>query len=153
MINYYIRITNDEAPAPLYVERGAGFSGVLLTADINAARRYSTREEAEKIAALARKQRDKESGGESSAVEIIEEGAQEQPGEWSDRFEFRQCSTGARSVLQMRKAPEGIKTRYITINGSVSEERGKSDMDDAVIAWTDSLRAWLIHKIHEGDKR
>ena len=144
MINYYIRVINDEVPAPLYVERGAGFSGVLLTDDINAARRYSTREEAEKIAALARKQ--------SSTVEIIEEGTREQPGEWSDRFEFRQCSTGARSVLQMRKTPEGIKTRYITIGGSVSEERGKPGMDDAVIAWTDALRAWLIQKIHEGDK-
>ena len=75
MSKYYVQLVNDEFPAPLYVERGLGFGGVKLTGSIKEARRYDTEQEAEKIAALARAQKDKERGGECTTVEIVREGA------------------------------------------------------------------------------
>ena len=47
-MTYYIRLVNDELPAPLYVERGLGFGGVKLTGSLKDARRYPTEAEAEK---------------------------------------------------------------------------------------------------------
>ena len=73
MIKYYIKITHPERSAPVYVERGLGIAGVRLTESLDRARRYDTRAEAEKFAAIAEKQKAKETGGELSTVEIVED--------------------------------------------------------------------------------
>lgn len=139
-MTYYIRLVNDELPAPLYVERGLGFGGVKLTGSLKDARRYSTEAEAEKIAALARQQKDKERGGESTTVEIVAEG-------WDIRARFDIPSSGAESRFEMRKSPEGIKSRYVSMNGTVSQEYGADKMQQAVSDWTNSVGAWFAAKV------
>ena len=145
-MTYYIRLVNDELPAPLYVERGLGFGGVKLTGSLKDARRYPTEAEAEKIAALARQQKDKEPGGESTTIEIVEEGAGD-PGAWDIRARFDIPSSGAESRFEMRKSPEGIKSRYVSMNGSVSQEYGADKMQQAVSDWTNSVGAWFAAKV------
>lgn len=139
-MTYYIRLVNDELPAPLYVERGLGFGGVKLTGSLKDARRYPTEAEAEKIAALARQQKDKERGGESTTVEIVAEG-------WDIRARFDIPSSGAESRFEMRKSPEGIKSRYVSMNGTVSQEYGADMMQQAVSDWTNSVGAWFAAKV------
>lgn len=145
-MTYYIRIVNDELPAPLYVERGLGFGGVKLTGSLKEARRYPTEAEAEKIAALARQQKNKERGGESTTVEIVAEGA-ESVGGWDIRARFDIPSSGAESRFEMRKSPEGIKSRYVSMNGTVSQEYGADKMQQAVSDWTNSVGAWFAAKV------
>lgn len=145
-MTYYIRLVNDELPAPLYVERGLGFGGVKLTGSLKDARRYPTEAEAEKIAALARQQKDKERGGESTTVEIVAEGA-ESVGGWDIRARFDIPSSGAESRFEMRKSPEGIKSRYVSMNGTVSQEYGADKMQQAVSDWTNSVGAWFAAKV------
>ena len=145
-MTYYIRLVNDELPAPLYVERGLGFGGVKLTGSLKDARRYPTEAEAEKIAALARQQKDKERGGESTTVEIVSEGA-----ETSDGFELRARfevpASGAESRFEMRKTSEGIRSRYVEFSGTVSKEYGADQMRQAAADWTNSVGAWFASKI------
>ena len=150
-MKYYVRLVNDELPAPLYVERGLGFGGVKLTDSLGSARRYDTREEAEKIAALARTQKDKERGGESTSVEIVSEGA-----EMSDGFELRARfevpASGAESRFEMKKTPSGIKCRYVAVSGSVSREYEVGEMSRAVSDWTSSVGAWFAAKTGKAGK-
>lgn len=147
MPKYYIQLTNDELPAPLYVKYGKGFSGVEVTGSLKDAKRYDTEGEAEKIAAIARAQKDKERGGEMTTVEVIaEEGGADADG-WETRFRFEQCSTGAESAFEMCKSPGGILSRYTTISGNISEEFTREQMKTAARAWTDSIYAWICDKI------
>ena len=150
-MTYYIRLVNDELPAPLYVERGLGFGGVKLTGSLKEARRYPTEAEAEKIAAFARQQKDKERGGESTTVEIVSEGA-----ETSDGFELRARfevpASGAESRFEMKKTPAGIKCRYVAVSGSVSREYEAGEMSRAVSDWTNSVGAWFASKIGKAGK-
>lgn len=150
-MTYYIRLVNDELPAPLYVERGLGFGGVKLTGSLKDARRYPTEAEAEKIAANARQQKDKERGGESTTVEIVSEGA-----ETSDGFELRARfevpASGAESRFEMKKTPAGIKCRYIAVSGSVSREYEAGEMSRAVSDWTNSVGAWFAAKTGKAGK-
>lgn len=150
-MTYYIRLVNDELPAPLYVERGLGFGGVKLTDSLGSARRYDSREEAEKIAAIARQQKDKERGGESTTVEIVAEGA-ESVGGWDIRARFDIPSSGAESRFEMKKTPAGIKCRYIAVSGSVSREYEAGEMSRAVSDWTSSVGAWFAAKTGKAGK-
>lgn len=150
-MKFYIRLVNDELPGPIYVERGLGFGGVKLTDSLRNARRYDSREEAEKIAALARQQKDKERGGESTTVEIVTEGA-----ETSDGFELRARfevpASGAESRFEMKKTPAGIKCRYVAVSGSVSREYEAGEMSRAVSDWTSSVGAWFAAKTGKAGK-
>lgn len=145
-MKFYIRLVNDELPGPIYVERGLGFGGVKLTDSLGSARRYDTREEAEKIAALARQQKDKERGGESTTVEIVAEGA-ESVGGWDIRARFDIPSGGAESRFEMCKTAEGIRSRYVEFSGTVSKEYGADQMRQAAADWTNSVGAWFASKI------
>ena len=150
-MTYYIRLVNDELPAPLYVERGLGFGGVKLTGSLKDARRYPTEAEAEKIAALARQQKDKERGGESTTVEIVAEGA-ESVGGWDIRARFEVPASGAESRFEMKKTPAGIKCRYVAVSGSVSREYEAGEMSRAVSDWTSSVGAWFAAKTGKAGK-
>ena len=150
-MTYYIRLVNDELPAPLYVERGLGFGGVKLTGSLKDARRYPTEAEAEKIAAIARQQKDKERGGESTTVEIVAEGA-ESVGGWDIRARFEVPASGAESRFEMKKTPAGIKCRYVAVSGSVSREYEAGEMSRAVSDWTSSVGAWFAAKTGKAGK-
>ena len=145
-MKFYIRLVNDELPGPIYVERGLGFGGVKLTDSLGSARRYDSREEAEKIAAIARQQKDKERGGESTTVEIVAEGA-ESIGGWDIRARFDIPSSGAESRFEMCKTAEGIRSRYVEFSGTVSKEYGADQMRQAAADWTNSVGAWFASKI------
>ncbi len=69
-MKYYIMISNPETE-PRYVKAGKGFSGVEFTDSLKAARLYDTYEAAEKVMKIAEKQKNKERGGETSAIEIV----------------------------------------------------------------------------------
>lgn len=71
MSEFYVRIFQPEFP-PRYVEKGAGIKGVILTDSFNAAKRYPTREAAEKIADTARRMKAKEPDAEHALVEVCE---------------------------------------------------------------------------------
>lgn len=71
MAEFYVRIFQPEFP-PRYVEKGAGIKGVILTDSFKAAKRYPTREAAEKIADAARKMKEKEPGADHVLVEVCE---------------------------------------------------------------------------------
>ena len=146
MAKYYVQLVNDELPAPLYVKYGKGFSGVELTGSLKEARRYDTEAEAEKIAALARAQKDKERGGEMTTVQIVTEDAGSSDG-WETRFRFTQDSTGVETVFQMKKSPDGIRSRYITFGGSVSDEFPPGSMKDGYNKWLSAVGAWGCAKI------
>ena len=145
-MKYYVRLVNDELPAPLYVERGLGFGGVKLTDSLRNARRYDSREEAEKIAALARQQKAKERGGESTTVEIVNEGA-EMPDGWEPRARFEVPASGAESRFEMRKTAAGIRCRYTSVSGNISREYEAVEMSRAVADWTNSVSAWFAAKV------
>ena len=153
MAKYYIQLVNDELPEPRYVERGLGIGGVKLTDDLRAAKRYDTEAEAEKIAALARVQKDKERGGEMTTVQIVTEGGSEAGDGWETRFRFEQCSTGAETLFQMKKTADGIMSRYVTFNGNISPERPAAEMDKCFVAWTDCVRAWAHARITQKEAR
>lgn len=148
MPDYYIQIVNDEVPTR-YVERGVGFGGVKITDSLQNAKRYSTREEAEKVAALARKQKDREPGGEMSAIEIIEEN-QGSDG-WEIRARFELPASGAESRFEMKLSQSGIFSRYIGFDGLASPEYRPEEMRDAVSDWTNSVSAWFAAKIGRRD--
>ena len=145
-MKYYIRLVNDELPAPLYVERGLGFGGVKLTDSLTAAKRYDTLAEAEKIAAAANAQKAKERGGESTTVEIVNEGA-EIPDGWEPRARFEVPASGAESRFEMLKTPAGIRCRYTSVSGNISREYGTAEMSRAVADWTSSVSAWFAAKV------
>jgi hypothetical protein len=145
-MKYYIRLVNDELPAPLYVERGLGFGGVKLTGSIREARRYDTEQEAEKIAALARAQKDKERGGECTTVEIVTEDNGETDG-FETRVLFQLPASGAASTFQMKKTDAGIVSRYIDMNGAESREYGPAEMKQAVADWINCAGAWFVDKV------
>ena len=147
MPKYYIQLINEEMPAPLYVKFGKGFSGVELTGSLKEARRYDTEEEAEKIAAIARAQKDKERGGETTTVQIVTEGGGNIDDGWATRFRFTQDSTGAETVFQMKKSPDGIRSRYIAFGGGVSEEFPPGKMKDGFNKWLSAVGAWGCAKI------
>lgn len=144
-MKYYIRLSNAEFPSPLYVERGLGFGGVKITGNIREARRYSTRDEAEKIAAIARSQKDKERGGEQTTVEIVTEGGSETADGWDIRARFELPASGAESLFEMKKTDAGIISRYIGMNGTASREY--HDIREAVSDWTNSVGAWFAAKV------
>ena len=146
MARYYITLTNDETP-PRYVERGLGFGGVKLTDSLRNAKRYDTEEEAEKVAALARAQKDKERGGETTTVEIIREGGEDQPDGWEVRARFDVPSIDASSRFEMKKADGGIMSRYVGIDGKASREYGGDEMKKAVSDWINATGAWFASKI------
>ena len=149
MKKYYITILNDERATPLFVERGLGFGGVKLTGDERAARRYDTQEEAEKIAAIARNQKDKETGAETTTVQIIEE---ECGDAWDVRARFELPASGAESRFEMKKTGSGIVSRYVGMNGSVSQEYSPADVLKAVSDWTNSVGAWFAAKVKGAKK-
>lgn len=149
---YYIILNNDELPAPRYVERGLGIGGVKITDSLSKAKRYDKLEEAERIAAIARKQKEKEPGGDQTTVEIITEGEGQSDG-WVTRFRFEQTSTGAESLFQMKKTPAGIMSRYLTMSGDSSPERPKAEMKRCVEAWIACMGAWLMHQIEEAESK
>lgn len=145
-MKYYIRLVNDELPAPLYVERGLGFGGVKLTGSMKEARRYDTEQEAEKIAALARAQKDKERGGECTTVEIVTEDTGETDG-FETRVLFQLPASGAASTFQMKKTDAGIVSRYVDMNGAESREYGPAEMKQAVSDWINCAGAWFADKV------
>ena len=147
MSKYYIQLVNDELPAPLYVERGLGFGGVKLTGDIRAAKRYDTEAEAEKIAALARAQKDKERGGETTTVEIVCEGSGDG---WETRARFELPASGAESSFQMKKTDAGIVSRYVGMDGIASKEYAAGNMKSAITDWINSSGAWFAAKVTGG---
>lgn len=142
MSKYIVRILLPDKP-PQYIERGMGIGGVKLCDSPETARKYENTEAAEKFAEIARKHI------EGCTAEIVENSPED---EWCDRFEFVQSTTGMRSIFQMRKAPDGLRCRYLTFNGTASPERPRAELDAAVIAWTDCIRAWLIAQIHRKGK-
>ena len=146
MSKYYIQIVNEELPVPMYVERGLGFGGVKLTDSLRAAKRYDTEEEAEKVAALARAQKDKERGGECTTVEIVREGV-EAPDGWEVRARFDVPSIDASSRFEMKKTDSGIMSRYVGIDGKTSREYGGDEMKKAVSDWINATGAWFASKI------
>ena len=146
MPKYYIRLVNDELLAPLYVERGLGFGGVKLTGSLKEARRYDTEQEAEKIAALARAQKDKERGGECTTVEIVTEDTGETDG-FEIRVRFELPASGAESTFQMKKTDAGIVSRYVDLNGNVSKEYAAESKKQAVSDWINCVGAWFANKI------
>ena len=150
-MKFYIRLVNDELPGPIYVERGLGFGGVKLTGNLAAAKRYDTLAEAEKIAAAANAQKAKERGGESTTVEIVNEGA-EMPDGWEPRARFEVPASGAESRFEMKKTPAGIKCRYVAVSGSVSREYEAGEMSRAVSDWTNSVGAWFAAKTGKAGK-
>lgn len=147
MPKYYIRLVNDEMPAPLYVERGLGFGGVKLTGSLKDAKRYETEQEAEKIAALARSQKDKERGGECTTVEIVAEESGESGDGWETRVRFELPASGSESCFQMKKTDVGIISRYSDINGAFSKEYAAQDMTKAVSDWINCVGAWFAAKV------
>ena len=147
MSKYYIQLVNDELPAPMYVERGLGFGGVKITGNIRAAKRYDTEAEAEKIAALARAQKDKERGGETTTVEIV---CEDRGDGWESRASFSVHSSGSESSFQMKKTDAGIVSRFVGMDGNVSKEYSSSDLRKAVLDWVNSSGAWFAAKVTGG---
>ena len=145
MPKYYVRLVNDELPAPIYVERGLGFGGVRLTGNLREARRYYTEKEAEKIAALARAQKDKERGGECTTVEIVTE--EDETDGFEIRARFGLPASGAESSFQMKKTDAGIVSRYVDLNGNVSKEYAAESKKQAVADWINCVGAWFADKI------
>lgn len=175
MSKLYIRITNDDSPAPVFYQRIDGKGKPLFTAQESFAKRFENIQLAEEIAAKLRSMTT-ERDGESTTIEIIDTQTDKPVGEpedepeavcpppappfkgetggnddgWVTRFSFVQASTGKSSAFQMKKTPEGVKCRYTTMQGAVSPERPKSEMKTAVANWTDCLRAWLCYQIDYG---
>lgn len=159
MPKYYIRLTDDMAPAPIYYQRIAGLKP-QFTPNPGFAKRFENLELAREMCAKLKDQTS-ERDGECSLIEIIDaETAQpvtddppEQPerepgnGGWDVRFEFRQTSTGALSTYEMQKTPEGVKCRYTTMSGNTSTVRPRSQMHESVQAWLDCISAWLHAQI------
>lgn len=173
---FYIRIVNDDAPAPFYFQRIDAKGKPLFTSQRSFAKRYETLTLAEEIAAKLRSMTT-EQDGESTTIEIIDTQTDKPVGEpedepeavcpppvppfkgeeasgnddgWVTRFSFFQACTGLRSDFQMKKTSEGLRCRYTTMQGAVSPERPKSEMKTAVANWTDCLRAWLCYQIDYG---
>jgi hypothetical protein len=146
MARFYIQLTNDET-APRYVERGLGFGGVKLTDSLRSAKRYDTEQEAEKIAALARAQKDKERGGECTTVEIVREGGEDPPDGWEIRARFEVPSIDASSAFEMKKTDAGIMSSYVGIDGKTSREYGGSEMKEAISDWINATGAWFASKV------
>lgn len=151
-MKFYIRLTNDEWPAPRYVERGMGFGGVAITGSLRNAKRYSSEEEAGKIAEQARHQKDKEPGGETTTVEVVKDDTGEDPASWDVRARFELPASGTESRFEMKKTGSGIVCRYVGLNGNVSKEYPSADMQKAVSDWTNSVGAWFAAKISDRRK-
>ncbi len=145
-MKYYIRLINDEWPAPLYVERGLGFGGVKLTGSLNDARRYYTEQEAEKIAAIARSRKDNERGGECTTVEIVTEDTGDNDG-FEIRAWFELPSSGTVSTFQMKKTDAGIVSRYVDMNGDMSRTYPSEHKKEAVADWINCVGAWFADKV------
>ena len=146
MAKYYIQLVNDEFPSPMYVERGLGFGGVKLTRDIRGAKRYDTKAEAEKVAAIARSQKNKERGGETTTVEMVTEESGVPDG-WEVRSRFELPASGAVSTFQMKKTDTGITSRYIDMNGAESRVYAAAEMKQAVADWINCVGAWFTAQI------
>lgn len=172
MPKYYIRIVNDDAPAPVYFQRIDAKNKPIFHPQKSFAKRFETLALAEEITAKLRGMTS-EQDGESTTFEIIDSSTDKPVGEpedepevvcpdpvqmfgnpgsgnddgWVTRFSFVQASTGLRSDFQMKKTSEGLRCRYTTMQGAVSPERPKSEMKTAVANWTDCLRAWLCYQI------
>ena len=144
---YYIRLTNDEWPAPRYVERGMGFGGVAITGSLRNAKRYSSEEEAGKIAEQARRQKDKEPGGETTTVEVVKDDTGEDPASWDVRARFELPASGTESRFEMKKTGSGIVCRYVDLNGNVSKEYAAESKKQAVSDWINCVGAWFANKI------
>lgn len=146
MSKYYIKITNDETE-PRYVERGLGFGGVKITDSLKAARRYDTEAEAEKVAAIARSQKNKEPGGEMTTVEIVAEADPDDAEGWEVRARFELPATGAESRFEMKKTDAGIVSRYVGMDGTTSRVYDKNEMIKAVSDWINASGAWFAARL------
>lgn len=145
-MKFYIRLANDEWPAPRYVERGMGFGGVAITGSLRNAKRYSSEEEAGKIAEQARRQKNKEPGGETTTVEVVKDDTGEDPS-WDVRARFELPTSGTESRFEMKKTGSGIVCRYVDLNGNVSKEYAAESKKQAVSDWINCVGAWFANKI------
>lgn len=167
---FYIRVTDDTAPAPKYLQRIGNDGRPIFTESSGCAKRFITLELAEEIAAKMRSQTSARDG-ESSLIEIIDTltdrpvgEPEEEPrvvkppdippfpgsennGEWNTRFKFVWCKTGQESTFEMCRTADGIKCRYKPLLGGKSEEYPKAKMISAFRAWLDCIIAWAVNQI------
>ena len=159
MSKYIIRVTNIDAPAPVFFQRMDGKGKPVFTASQGFAKRFLTEDEAAGIRDEL-KNRTTAADGESTLFEVVNAdgselhaNAENNSGEWKTRFRFVQTATGAACEFQMKKTPAGPVCRFSDMIGNMSRERSAADIGAASTMWVQAVGAWLLDQINKWEQK